>query len=101
MHAVAVWRSDQLYARACGLYDQSPQQPVIASLFITAYELEPVCTDQLPLYDDDFIRRTKLEIVMNTVNDKYGEQTLMPAAVVRSRNPMQDKIPFGSVRYFS
>jgi len=38
---------------------------------------------------------------MNAVNDKYGELTVVPATVARSKNPMKDKIPFGTVRYFS
>jgi nucleotidyltransferase/DNA polymerase involved in DNA repair len=101
MYRVAAWRSDQLYQRAMELFDQSPPGMTLASLFITAYELEPVRPEQPQLYEDDYTRWVRIEEAMHSVNDRYGELTLVPAAVVKSKNPMPDKIPFGSVRYFS
>lgn len=100
MYHVAAWRSDQLYQRAMELFDESPQGMTLASIFITAYELEPVRFEQPQLYDDDYTRWVRIEQAMHSVNDKYGELTLVPAMVAKSKNRMADKIPFGSVRYF-
>ena len=101
MYQTAAWRGDQLYARAMELFADSPPGQVLASIFITVYELEPVRQEQLALYDDAYTRWDRLEEVMHDVNDRYGELALVPAAVVKSKNRMADKIPFGSVRYFS
>jgi hypothetical protein len=45
-------------------------------------------------------RRDRLEEAINDINDRYGELKVAPAAVVASKNPMKDKVPFGTVRYF-
>lgn len=100
MYAVPVHRFDQLYDRALDLWRQSPQGVVVASLMITAYELSACETRQLQWDFDGQDRLERLDVAMNAVNDRYGELVLSPAAVMASRNPMKDKIPFGSVRYF-
>lgn len=100
MYKVAVRRADQLYHRAMELFALSPTGLELASLYITAYEVEPAHTEQLALYDSEDTRQDRIEEAVNVVNDRYGELTLLPAAVAKSKNPMRDKIPFGTVRYF-
>jgi hypothetical protein len=67
---------------------------------ITSYAVEPVRSDQLYLWQGEEARADRIEEAMNKVNDRYGELKLVPAAVMKSKNPMVDKIPFGTVRYF-
>jgi nucleotidyltransferase/DNA polymerase involved in DNA repair len=101
MHKVAAWRADQLYQWALDLFGSSRPGQVVSSLFITAYQLEPVRSEQPALFEDMYARRNRLEDAINAVNDKYGDLTVQPAAVAASKNPMKDKIPFGSIRYFT
>jgi hypothetical protein len=82
------------------LFSRSPQGEVLASLVITAYQVEPARTEQLFLYESEDARAERIEDAMNAVNDRYGELMLVPASVAASKNPMADKIPFGTVRYF-
>ena len=100
MHKTAVRRADQLYYRALDLFACSPHDEVVASLVITAYAVEPARTDQLALYESEDARQDRLEEAVNAENDRYGELVLMPVTVLKSKNPMPDKVPFGSVRYF-
>ncbi|HVQ43595.1 MAG TPA: hypothetical protein VMT30_01365 [Candidatus Saccharimonadia bacterium] len=103
MYKTAAYRGDQLYTRALELFGRSLEQwpgRVVSSLVMTTYELEPVRSDQLYLWESEDARQDRIEAAMNAINDRYGEQRLMPASVLASKNPMQDKIPFGTVRYF-
>ncbi len=100
MYPVAVHRADQLYARALDLFARSPQGTVVSGLYMTAYELEPARLDQLYLWESEDARADRIEAVVNAVNDRYGELQVAPAAVMSGKNPMRDKIPFGTVRYF-
>jgi DNA polymerase-4 len=100
MCKTAVRRGDELYLRCLDLFNRSPQGQVVTSLMITGYSLEPVKSDQPNLFEDDHVKRERLEDAINQVNDRYGELMLAPATVVKSKNPMKDKIPFGSIRYF-
>lgn len=100
MYAVAVRRGDQLYHRAMALFARSEPGRVVKHLAMTAYAVEPHRVDQLALYETEDTRRERIEDAINAVNDRYGDLVLQPAAVLASKNPMKDKIPFGTVRYF-
>lgn len=100
MWLVAVRRTDQLYERALELFRHSPPGQVVAGFSMTSYGLEPYRYDQPNLFEDEQGRRERLEEAINSVNDSFGELVVAPASVLMSKNPMKDKIPFGTVRYF-
>jgi nucleotidyltransferase/DNA polymerase involved in DNA repair len=100
MYKTPARRADQLYWRAMDLFALSPPGQVLASIMITAYEVERARTEQMALYESEDVRADRIEDAMNAVNDRYGELTLVPAAVAKSKNPMKDRIPFGTIRYF-
>ncbi|GAC1370776.1 MAG: DNA polymerase IV [Candidatus Saccharimonadales bacterium] len=103
MYKTATARADQLYARAVELYEHSRQEHpdrIVSALAITSYAVEPVRADQMYLWQGEEARADRIEEAMNTINDRYGELKLVPAAAMKSKNPMVDKIPFGTVRYF-
>jgi hypothetical protein len=100
MYHAAVHRSDQIYQRILELYRTSPPDEVVTALYITCYGLEAKLSNQPMLFEDDFAKRERLEQAINLVNDRFGELTVQPAAVAKSKNPMKDKVPFGSIRYF-
>lgn len=99
MWKTAVRRADELHRRAMELYGRSPKE-VVSAISLTAYGLEPAKTDQMGLFQDDHAKRERLEDAMHEVNDRYGELALLSAAALKSKNPMKDKIPFGTIRYF-
>jgi len=100
LYATAVTRGDQLYERAFELFRSSPAGQVLTSIVITAYDLVPATCDQLSLPGFDDARPVRLESAVQAINDRYGELTIAPALAFKARNPMPDKVPFGSVRYF-
>jgi DNA polymerase IV len=101
MYKVPVRRADQIYWRAMELFSHSPAGETLASIAMTAYQVEKARTEQLFLYESEDAIQERIEDAVNLVNDKYGELTVLPAAVMKSKNPMKDKIPFGTVRYFN
>ncbi len=100
MYHEAVRRGDQLYRRALDLFAQSPPGLEVTAMAMTAYAVEPYRASQLQLYDDQGEKKERLEDAINMLNDRYGELAVMPAGAWASRNPMKDKIPFGTIRYF-
>lgn len=100
MFKAAARRADQIYSRALHLFSKSPAGLVVTGMALTAYALEPAKTDQPPLFVDNYAKREALEDSINYINSRYGELTVAPGTVVKSKNPMKDKVPFGSIRYF-
>lgn len=101
MFKTPVWRADQIFARAQWLFAQSPVDMTVSAIVVTSYGAEPAGTDQPYLWETFDSRLDRVEQAMNLVNDRYGELTLQPASILASRNPMKDKIPFGTIRYFN
>jgi len=93
-------RADQIYERALDLFSRSHRDEVVSSLQMSAYGLAPTQSDQLFLWDSLDAKLNRAEVALNDLNDRYGEDTIIPAKVLASKNPMKDKIPFGSIRYF-
>jgi DNA polymerase-4 len=100
MHHEPVRRGAELYARALGLLKESPPGAVVSALAMTAYALEPYRAEQLFLYEDQGAKQERLEDALNSIKDRYGEQAVVPAGAWALGNPMKDKIPFGTIRYF-
>jgi DNA polymerase-4 len=100
MYHEPVRRGQELYGRALELFRESPPGAVVSALVMTTYALEPYRADQLHLYEDQGMKQERLEDALNAINDRYGESMIVPAGAWASRNPMKDKIPFGSIRYF-
>ncbi len=93
-------RAYQIYERAMDLYSRSYRDLVVSSLQMTAYHLSPTQTEQMFLWDSIDAKLNRVEVALNDLNDRYGEDTIIPAKVLASKNQMKDKIPFGSIRYF-
>lgn len=100
MYKVPVRRGDQLFSRSLELFKGSPKGQVVRMMAMTAYALESADAAQPTLFEDSHTKRERLEDALNVVNDRYGDLTIAPGTVVKSKNPMKDKIPFGSIRYF-
>jgi DNA polymerase-4 len=101
MYALATRRGEQIYKRALELIEDAPKDTTVSAIAMTSYALEPYTNEQIPLYDDETARRERIEDAVNSINDIYGEMAIVPAGVMISKNPMADKISFGSIRYFN
>lgn len=97
MYHAPVRRADQLYQRSLDLFRSSPPGATVSALMMTAYGVEPHHADQLYLYESEDAKLDRVEDAINSVNDRYGELVVAPAAVWASKNPMKDKIPFGTI----
>ncbi|MEO7617406.1 MAG: hypothetical protein ABIS59_01040, partial [Candidatus Saccharibacteria bacterium] len=100
MFKTSVWRADQIFARAQWLFVKSPPNMTVAAIVLTSYGLEPAKTNQPYLWETKDERMDQVELALNEINDRYGELVVQPASVLASHNPMKDKIPFGTIRYF-
>ncbi len=101
MWQTAVRRGDQLHKRAMELFAAGPQGLIVTHFDMSSYGLEPYRGSVQPsLFNDEEVVRERLEDAIHAINDRYGELVVQPASVALSKNPMKDKIPFGTIRYF-
>jgi DNA polymerase-4 len=104
-HSRRLWatptrRAGLLYQRTLELFATAPNGRIITHFDLTSYGLEAPRPNQPSLFSDEHSRRERLEDALHAINDRFGELTIQPASVAMSKNPMKDKVPFGTVRYF-
>ncbi|HSX41362.1 MAG TPA: hypothetical protein VLF21_01875 [Candidatus Saccharimonadales bacterium] len=93
-------RPDELYNRAKWLFEHSPSGEVVTAFDLTAYGLAPIRQEQPALFVDEYTKKSQVQDAIDQLYDRYGELIVASADVAMSKNPMKDKVPFYSTKYF-
>lgn len=88
-----------IYRRAVWLLGESPPGLTVSQITITTYQLYPCQAEQMSLYETALQRDERVDRALQSVNDRYGELTLVPARLIGTEAYVPDKIAFGSTRY--
>lgn len=95
--AAPLYATQDIYQAACHLLDGVRLYDAVTLISITVFNLQARDPEQLDLFDTGRIRRTAMARAADTVNDKYGEFTLIPAAMANMEKEIIDRIAFGNV----
>jgi DNA polymerase-4 len=71
---------------------------LVTHISITAYDLAPCHPEQLGLFDQSLTRRKALADASDSINNRYGEFTVVPAAMARMDELILDRVAFGGIR---
>ncbi len=104
-HARKKWRSplfstQELYLRALALMSSRPEGETVKFMSITCYDLAPASSPQLTLFAGSQAAHWQLMATVDELNNRFGELTVVPAAMLGTERFVPDKIPFGTTRYF-
>lgn len=86
-----------IYEIARTLFTDAPER--IREIGVHCYELQPGTISQLSLFADEIARERSVVGVMDEINTRYGERTVVSADTVDTGIYISQKIPFGSTRY--
>ncbi len=86
-----------IYNLARSLFEGAPDE--IREIGVHCYNLSSGDDSQISLFGDEMAREKQLMDAVDTVNQRYGEQTLHSADTLSTIDSMKVKIPFGSTRY--
>lgn len=96
--ATAPFFSDQaIYQQARQLFRDAP--PLIRTIGVTVYELSDDTDPQLSLFGDELARTQALVSAVDEINDRYGKHVIHSADTLGVYEAVDEKIPFGSIRY--
>lgn len=87
-------RRDRLFETAWSLLNHRPPVAPLRKLAITTYDLRPADPEQLSLLPEDQ-RRERALVGANRANDRWGEYTVTPAAMMDTESVANDSIAFG------
>lgn len=95
-----LFTTQDLYDAAWSLLQNRNYPEAVKLLSITCYDLTPADYGQVSLFATDMGKSWDLMRVIDGVNDRYGEFSVMPASMIGTEGWVPDKIPFGSTRHF-
>lgn len=88
----------ELYKKALLVFNQQPASKEIVKLTVRCYDLERSTKAQLTLFDIDVSKQRKTADAMDSINDKYGEFSVVPALMMGMGDTVIDRIAFGGVK---
>lgn len=95
--ALPFYSNQAIYELAKQLFAQAPGG--IREIGIHCYELTPHDTSQLSLFADEIAHERAVTRVLDDINGRYGERTIVSADTIDTGIYVSQKIPFGSTRY--
>lgn len=92
-----MYTSSDLFKAACTLLNHSPQKK-IRVLSVSSYRLAKNIYSQLSLLHDEDKKR-KLSQALDTINNHWGEFSIIPATMMNMETTIKDRIAFGQPTY--
>lgn len=91
--------TNELYTKALWILGQQPTPNLVRDLSVSCFELIPKKWEQLDLFSLRDKGR-KIQEAADSVNNKWGEFTLVSARMMGMKNIILDRIAFGGINEF-
>lgn len=92
-----MYASSDLFQAACQLLDIAPLEKKVRILAVSCFSLEEDLYLQTTLFRDEEKKRA-LTKALDTINERWGEFVVVPAAMIGMQGEILDRISFGGVR---
>lgn len=93
-----VYSTQDIYLAAVRLLHTARLPARVTNIGVTVFDIRPSNPEQLGLFDDSRLDTRSLARAADTVNDRYGEFTLVPATMANMKETILKRVAFGSVR---
>ncbi|GAC1391879.1 MAG: DNA polymerase IV [Candidatus Saccharimonadales bacterium] len=93
-----LYSTQDIYLYAQQLFNRAEIPAKVSHIGVTVYNLCPSTPEQLGLFDSTRMDKRSMSRAADTINDRYGEFTLVPATMANMRDVILDRIAFGSVK---
>jgi len=95
---VEMYATQDIYFQAQRLLNQVTMPDNVTNMSVSVYKLASCDPEQLGLFDGTRIDKRSLARAADSVNDRYGEFTVVPAIMARMDDLILDRIAFGNVK---
>ncbi len=93
-----LYTTRELFLAAQRILTSRPENKVVVKLSVSCFALQPLQTAQLNLFDQEEAKQRLVSRAVDSVNDHYGEFTLVPATMMGMDNMVVDRIAFGGMK---
>jgi DNA polymerase IV len=93
-----IYSTQDIYLQAHTLLNEATIPCKVANIGVSVFNLHPASPQQLGLFDDSRLDTKSLARAADTVNDRYGEFTMVPAIMANMHDVIIKRVAFGSIR---
>ncbi len=93
-----LYATQDLYLCVMRLFSQVEIHARVTHINIAVFNIIPASPVQLGLFDSTRLDARSLARAADTINDRYGEFTVVPASMANMQDVIIKRVPFGSVR---
>jgi DNA polymerase IV len=93
-----LYSTQDIYMSVMRLFRQIEIPARVTHINIAVFDVIPASPIQLGLFDGTRMDTRSLAMASDSVNNRYGEFTLIPAAMANMQDVILKRVPFGSVR---
>jgi len=93
-----LYTTQDLYRSALLVFNSQPVRKVVTKLSVSCYDLVPHGAEQETLFETDIEKASCVSDALDSVNNKYGEYTIVPALMLGMSDLVLDRVAFGSVK---
>lgn len=93
-----IYSTQDIYLHAVKLLRTVPFPARVTHINISVFDVRPATPVQLGLFDGTKLDTRSLARAADTINDRYGEFTVVPASMANMQNTILKRVPFGNVR---
>lgn len=94
----SIYSTQDIYLHAQKLLNSAQIPARVTNISVTVFNLESSYPEQLGLFDDSRLDARSLAKAADTVNDKFGEFTLVPASMANMQDVILKRVAFGNVK---
>ena len=94
----ALYTTQELYGKALWIFEKRPEQKIVTLLSVTCYGLQPNTMTQATLFEETIGKKRKMSQAMDSINDRYGEFTIVSGLLMGTEDVIGDSIAFGKTR---
>jgi DNA polymerase-4 len=93
----AIYSTQDIYLQSQKLLYQAVISAKVTNIAVTVFNLRPTDPKQLGLFDNTNLDTRSLAEAADTINDHYGEFTLVPARMANMKDVILKRVAFGNV----
>lgn len=94
----SLYTTQELFGKALIIFAQQPTKKIVRKISVSCFELTPIDSLTLSLFETDREKKRKLSRAVDKINDRFGEYVIAPALMMRSKKTILDRIAFGGLK---
>lgn len=93
-----IYATQDIYLQAHRLLNEAILPCRVTNIGVSVYDLRSASPEQLGLFDGSGMDTRSLARASDTVNDRYGEFTIVPAIMANMQDTIIKRVAFGSIQ---